>query len=223
MVEFVAQHPEISKSRFRNAIAAWRDPVTTDLTGELGTWAGSQGACPYIEVEARDADATSQLQALSTQTCPGTRVLFELFHRHRSALHWERSYTEADAMVGRDMLKGYAFAEIIGKQGPWKSEQVRAGIGIWGPHIDYPVHCHRAEEIYVVLAGGAAFGVGTSVQGDEPLMSIDENQYRMVEAGGAVTVRSMQAHGFRTHARPLAVFYIWQNGDMREKSSFLTT
>jgi len=198
MVEFVEQHPEIAKSRFKNAISAWRDPAATDLRGDKDRRVGSDCADRYVEVEARDANATSQLRTLSTQTGPGTRMLFEMFHRHHTALHWKQSYTEADAVVGRDMLEGYAFAEIIGKQGPWKSERVRAGIGIWGPHIDYPVHRHRAEEIYVVLAGAAAFGLAASAHRDEPFMSIDENQYQTVEAGGVVPVHSMQAHGFRT-------------------------
>ena len=33
-------------------------------------------------------------------------------------------------------------------------------------------------------------------------------------------IKSMRTHAFRTLEEPLSVFYIWQAGDLREKSSF---
>ena len=108
------------------------------------------------------------------------------------------------------MLAGYGFAEVVGKHGPFVSERVRAGIGVWGPNIDYPAHRHEAEEIYVIAGGSAEFRLGD--EGEEETV--------VKRAGDAVYVRSMLTHGFRTLSEPLAVFYVWQAGDLREKSSF---
>lgn len=48
---------------------------------------------------------------------------------------------------------------------------VRVGIGVWGSHLEYPLHEHEAEERHHVLADTRAFGTedGTwieSVPGD---------------------------------------------------------
>lgn len=74
----------------------------------------------------------------------------------------------------------------------------------------YPPHRHKAEEVYSILAGGMEFLLGDS-----------GNALRATHtAGESIYVPSMLTHGFRTRDRPLAVFYIWQNGDLREKSTF---
>lgn len=125
----------------------------------------------------------------------------------RHALKWEQSYTKADGVVGDDMLNGYGFAEIVGKLGPFVSDKVRSGIGVWGPNIDYPAHSHGAEEVYVVVAGEAEFTVG-----DAP------SAWR--RTGDAVLVPSNTVHGFRTGTKPLVVLYVWQDGDLREISTF---
>ena len=49
---------------------------------------------------------------------------------------------------------------------------------------------------------------------------LDGGSYEQRRAGDVVYVSSMRRHGFRTTALPLTVFYIWQAGDLREKSSF---
>ena len=131
-----------------------------------------------------------------------------LFERAKDRLKWEQSYTKADAVVGVAMLAGYGFVEVIGKHGPFRSDRVRSGIGVWGPGITYPAHCHRAEEVYVPLAGSACF-------------EVDGRAPQVGRAGDAVDVPSMRVHGFRTTDEPLVVLYIWQAGDLREKSTFL--
>nr|MDJ0970654.1 dimethylsulfonioproprionate lyase family protein [Kiloniellales bacterium] len=115
-----------------------------------------------------------------------------------------------DAVVGEDMLAGYGFVEVVGVHGPFLSTRVRAGIGVWGPDIVYPPHRHRAEETYIVVAGAAEFMVG-----EDPKASASK---RIV--GDVVHVPSMTTHGFRTRDDPVAVLYLWQGIDLREKSSF---
>lgn len=135
------------------------------------------------------------------------RELLSRFDRHRHVLRWEQSYRREDGLVPQAMLDGYGFAEIIGQRGPFISERIRAGIGIWGPAIDYPRHRHRAEEVYILLAGSAEFVLGDRAP-----------ETRL--AGDAVYIEPDSPHGFRTTDRCLAVYYLWQAGDLRQASTF---
>ena len=136
-----------------------------------------------------------------------TREFMELFVGHCSTLRWEQSYTQEDRAVGNDMLSNYGFAEIIGKQGPFVSTRVRAGIAFYGPHLFYPPHRHQAEEIYAVLAGNAT----CQIEGNEPA----------IRAPGDILYHAPQErHSLRTGENPLVIAYFWQGGDMREKPSF---
>ncbi|MEM9043770.1 MAG: dimethylsulfonioproprionate lyase family protein [Pseudomonadota bacterium] len=184
---FVAEHSDVSVNRFKSGITDWGSE-----------W---QGVSPEF------LPAADLLPSTLSLTIDRTLGLTTAFSKHRGSRKWEQSYTRSDNLVGDDMLVGYGFAEVIGKNGPFVSEKVRSGIGIWGPDIVYPAHQHVAEEVYVALAGSAEF----SLEGDAP---------RMVGPGEAVYVKSNRMHGFRTIDQPLVVFYIWQAGDLRQKSNF---
>ena len=132
---FVAGHPDPAVQRFQDSITNWGDHWTA--------------------VTPRTLPATDTLSTTLSLTIEQTHALTSCFDREKHHCRWEQSYTSADGVVGDDMLTGYGFAEVIGKLGPFVSTRVRAGIGVWGPNIVYPPHRHRAEEIYVVLAGSA--------------------------------------------------------------------
>ena len=139
---------------------------------------------------------------------PGIDRMLQLYSTNKGDFKWEQSYTRSDQVVGEDMLSGYGFVELIGKYGPFVSDSIRCGIGVWGPHINYPVHKHQAEEIYLVMSGSAMFKVG---ERSEALKTPED----------VVFVESMTPHGFRTVDHPMVLFYLWQAGDLREKSTFL--
>lgn len=184
---FVARNPDPDVQRFREDVVQWG----SDWTG----------------VEPHALPASDILVQTSDLAAPGTRDLLAAFVNERITRKWEQSYTKADGVVGDDMLSGYGFAEVIGTLGPFVSTRVRAGVGVWGPWIDYPAHRHQPEEVYVVLGGSAEF-------------HIEGRATRLCRAGEAVHVTPLLTHGFRTLAEPLAVFYIWRSGDLREKSRF---
>ena len=190
ILAFVGAHQNAGVQPFKDSLANW----------------GTESC----RVAARDLPATRFMSPSLSLTHPGTHALVALFEAEKANLKWEQSYSRADGVVGEDMLSGYGFAEVIGKQGPFVSEKVRSGIGVWGPDIDYPLHRHRAEEVYVVLAGSARFQLG---DGDNVSSGVRG-------PGDVVHVPSMLTHGFATGQEPLVVFYIWQAGDLREKSSF---
>jgi mannose-6-phosphate isomerase-like protein (cupin superfamily) len=144
--------------------------------------------------------------AISVSTVRG-RQLLASFEQHKSRLRWEQSYRKQDGLVPQAMLDGYGFAEIIGQQGPFVSDRIRAGVGVWGPGIVYPRHQHLAEEVYIVLSGSAEFKVGDSA-------GLGRG------AGEVVFVESNAMHGFRTTDQALVVYYLWQAGDLRQVSRF---
>ena len=186
-LEFVAGHADPALRRFRAAVAAW--------------------GVDWVAVPPAHLPAADLLPAALANTVAETHDLTALFAAERESRKWEQSYTRADGVVGEDMLSGYGFAEVIGKRGPFLSEKVRCGIGIWGPDILYPPHRHRAEEVYLLLAGRAAF-------------TLEDAPPEIRGPGEAVHVPSLQTHGFRSLDEPMVVFYVWQAGDLREKSSF---
>lgn len=190
ILSFVAGHPHPELQRFKDSLAQWGQNWTAVTPRLLPA-----------------ADTLSRALALAP---PKTRALIDLFEQEKHTRKWEQSYTKADDLVGDDMLAGYGFAEVIGKLGPFVSTRVRAGIGVWGPNIDYPPHRHQAEEVYVPLAGAASFRLGSG-----EALSVETRG-----VGDAVYVPSMLTHGFRTLDQPLAVLYIWQAGDLRETSHF---
>ena len=140
ILAFVAEHPDNVVDRFREPVANWGHD-----------WCG---------VEPTYLPASEMLEQMLMQSSPATNGLLSLFTQESRSLHWEQAYTQAAAPIGGRMLANYGYAEIIGKQGPILSAYVRAGIAIYGPWIDYPLHQHRAEEVYVVLAGAAGFRLG---------------------------------------------------------------
>jgi mannose-6-phosphate isomerase-like protein (cupin superfamily) len=161
----------------------------------------------WIDVSRDQLDVADLLDDALARSVPQTRALLKTFMRHRERLRWEQSYSKADGVVSDAMLACYGFAEILGKQGPFVSESIRAGIGIYGPGIEYPIHRHHAEEIYIVLAGAADFMIG-------------EARGIRKTAGDVVFMKSNTPHGFRTGEQAFVVYYLWQGGDLREISSF---
>lgn len=161
----------------------------------------------WADVPSAHLPVKELLTRMVAYTSPDSEMMLKLFEQHRDDLRWEQSYTKEDGVVGEDMLCAYGFTEIVGKHGPFLSERVRSGIGVWGPNITYPIHRHQAEEVYVVLAGSAVFTVG-------------DNPDRECSHDEVVYVKSMTPHGFRTQDDPLVIYYIWRNGDLREISTF---
>jgi len=185
--DFTLTHPHLAVQKFRDSMRNWGDN--------------------WITVEPSYLPAADFLSETFANTDQQTRGLVETFERHKNRLRWEQSYRKEDDVVPEAMLEGYAFAETIGMQGPFVSERIRAGIGIWGPEIVYPRHQHQAEEIYIVLAGSAEFKIG-------------EAEESRRSTGDVVYVESNTPHGFRTTDQSLVVYYLWQAGDLRQISNF---
>ena len=175
--------------------------LRTDLFNFLSPLAKTKENAPKI------TPATKNLKRGIETASPETRGLIELFDQHKSLLYWEQTYSKKDAFISEAMLADYGYAELIGTRGPFVSDRIRCGVGIYGANITYPMHWHLAEEIYIPLSGGARYTIG-----DKP-----ETRHG---PGEVVFVKSNTPHEFSTDDEALVVFYLWQAGDLRQVSEF---
>ena len=169
----------------------------------LENWGDTWQAVEAVMLSAAK-NLADTLKLANNQSAP----LLSAFIQHSENIHWERTYKSSDTAVDKKLIENYCFAELVGLLGPFVSDRIRAGIGIWAPGVHYPSHQHLAEELYIVLAGSAEYTVGNI-------------QPTIYSTGQQVHVPSNTPHGFRTDTEPLVVLYFWQSGDLRQKSTFL--
>jgi len=187
LCDFASNHADPQLAPFKPALRDWGDAWQAAAPAQL---------------------PVAGLLAEALQDCaPGARDLLQTFVEHNPQLRWEQSYRREDGLVPERMLDGYGFAEIIGLRGPFVSERIRAGIAVWGPHIDYPQHRHQAQEAYILLSGSAQF-------------EFAQQSPQIRRAGDVVFVSSNLVHGFRTAEQSLVLCYLWQGGDLRQTSRF---
>ena len=75
-----------------------------------------------------------------------------------ASLAWQQSYGRDD--VGSPFLDNYGWCELVGLRGPLASVRIACGFLLLGPATLYPRHHHEAEEVYLPLAGTAAWQRG---------------------------------------------------------------
>jgi hypothetical protein len=119
------------------------------------------------------------------------------------ALAWRRSYTLAD--VSAAFLDSYGWTELMGLMGPTPSEHLACGLLLLGPNSIYPPHRHEAEEIYVPLAGTAAWKRGTKPWHEQP-------------PGTLIHHARHEPHAMRTTNEPLLALYLWRSENLAQKS-----
>lgn len=181
---------------------AREEPAIERFGDSLRNWGSEFRAVDPVRLPAVDC-----LPAAAADAKSPARELLKLFDRYKDQLYWEQSYTKEDDLVPESMLANYGFAEIVGSRGPFVSNRVRCGVGIYGPGVHYPRHWHEAEEIYLPLSGGARF-------------SIDGNPVDCAP-GEVIFVASNTPHGFTVNEnRAIVLFYLWQAGALRQTSTF---
>lgn len=186
----------------RDYVLGHADPLVARFRDSIRDWGSEYRPADPARFAAADSLAIAEIDADS----PGSELL-ALFQRHNPELRWEQSYRREDKLVPDRMLDTSAFAEILGSRGPFVSDRIRSGIGVYGREVHYPRHWHQAEEVYLPLSGSARFHIDGETVERGP--------------GDVVFVASDTPHGFTVNPdRALIVFYLWQAGDLRQTSSF---
>ncbi len=122
--------------------------------------------------------------------------LAEALDQLAPSLAWSRR-PGAEA-AGTDFAAGHANAVVVGPTGLERRQDVRVGISVMAPHIQYPDHRHPPEEVYVVLSPGAWR------QGEGPWFEPG--------VGGIVHNPPDIVHAMKSGAAPLlAVWCLWED------------
>jgi len=109
--------------------------------------------------------------------------------------------TDSLQSIGNDMGSKMLVAELLGPSGMVPHEEIRVGLFVQCPHLDYTTRTHSAEETYIILAGEAYWGT-------------HENRPVRRGAGDIVFHPSFIPHRSRTYDRPTIAAWRW-SGDIR--------
>lgn len=127
-----------------------------------------------------------------------TQSLTDAIRATAHLAQWKHTYTEEE--VGADFLNRYGYYELFGPTGHFHSTQLRGYVAYWGAGLHYDWHSHQAEELYLIVGGGATF----RVEGNEAY--VGPNQTRHHE--------SWQSHAMTTTDQPILTFVLWRGEGM---------
>ena len=119
------------------------------------------------------------------------------------SLAWRRSYSPA--AVGAQFYENYGWTEFAGLTGPVPSKHLACGVLLLGPHVTYPPHRHEADEIYVPLAGTAAWKHGS-------------DRWRERLPGSVIHHAPYVPHAMQTGREPLLALYLWRSENLDQQS-----
>ena len=117
---------------------------------------------------------------------------------------WVQTYSEEE--VGRHFLDHYGYIELFGPTGIFRTQACRAFIGYWGPGLVYPMHDHKAEEIYLVLTGRCLF----EAEGDVPAD---------LGPGGIKFHRSGQSHAMTMGDEGMLALCLWRGAGLADNAT----
>jgi hypothetical protein len=145
----------------------------------------------------------SFLPELAVHADEKAKTMVTMLENSAEHLFWGQTYSPKD--FGATFLKKYGWTELIGLRGPIKSKDIACGFLLLGPEIEYPMHSHEAEEVYIPLSSPALW-----IQGHGHWVSRP--------SGVPIYHRSWLTHGIRTESMPLLALYLWRGGDLAQKS-----
>jgi mannose-6-phosphate isomerase-like protein (cupin superfamily) len=180
----------------RALLAALRAPLLTQFLGEWPTRSSARSVAP------QSLPVLRWLPAAREAAPPFSARFIDALVACAAALAWRRSYTVAEA--GTAFLDNYGWCEFLGISGPSRSERLACGVLLLGPNLIYPAHRHEAEEIYVPLAGTAAWQRGGLWTERAP--------------GAVIHHARNEPHAMRTGTVPLLALYLWRSENLAQKS-----
>lgn len=142
------------------------------------------------------------LPSLTNYTKQATTLVQTLI-ANTAHLHWGQTYSASD--FGSAFLQQYGWTELMGLRGPFANTKLACGFLLLGPNLEYPLHSHEAEEVYVPLVNGTIWARESESWEGQP---VDQPIYHP----------SWLRHGMRTTHTPFLALYLWRNGNLIQKS-----
>ena len=177
---------DLNEIHLKPFLSEW--PLTKGMT--FSTLSNSLPVLSYLPAVVKAADKK-------------TERLVKMLVSLANSLAWGQTYSAHD--LGLGFLEKYGWTEIIGQRGPIASDRIACGFLLLGPQVEYPRHCHEAQEVYVPLTGKTLW-----LKGDQ------DWAYRT--PGLPVYHASWETHAMRTETEPLLALYLWRGGDLAQKS-----
>lgn len=147
------------------------------------------------------------VQAAANAPEPSARLVGRLAAAS-DGLRWQQTYSADD--LGQFFLDRYGWVLLVGPDAPTTSNTLLSGFLFLGPGVEYPIHQHSAEEVYVVLSGVASWKIGDA-------------DWQIKPAGSIIHNPPWQLHGMRTdQGEPLLIGFMWNAGQV-EKSKMAPT
>ena len=146
-------------------------------------------------VSAYSINAAALMAGETDLSSPAYADLCAAFQMAGPHAHWRETY--ADTNIGQDFMDRFGCYCLIGDGGAFGSNKMRAWVVYMPADLWYTWHQHPAEEMYLVLAGQAAF----LRDGAEP---------EVLQAGGTSFHASNQSHAMRTSDHPVMAYVVWR-------------
>lgn len=129
---------------------------------------------------------------LTTDVYPAFR---DAFAAAAPLARWRETYKGTS--IGAGFLNRFGCYELVGRDAPYASNRMRSFVVYAPAGLHYPWHHHPAEELYLVLAGGAEF-------------LIEGQGGRMLGPGDTAFHASGQPHAMTTHDSPVMAYVLWR-------------
>ena len=134
-----------------------------------------------------------------------TNDFLELLKPVMSYLPWKYNYEEREDKPELGARIGWA--ELIGPEAPYKTEEFCLGFTLIAPDTVYPEHNHPATELYHVLSGNAFW-------------TLDGNRKKRTP-GELILHPSMHSHLMETKEETLLALYTWTGSDVVTLSEYI--
>lgn len=155
---------------------------------------GPQQSPSRLETPPACAHLRNAIEGAAAAAAPA-RELAEAFAAIEPRLRWQRR-PGAEQVPG-NFADGHANATIVGEGGLEARDDVRIGVSLMAPDVQYPDHRHPPEELYAVLS------LGHWRQEARP--------WHEPGIGGVVYNQPNVIHAMRSTQRPLlAIWCLWQ-------------
>jgi uncharacterized RmlC-like cupin family protein len=182
------------------ARALLTDLHSPELTPFLKEWPASP---ERRTVPASSVPVLSWLPSIQRSPAGFSAPLVNTLAGAAGSLAWRRSYSPA--AVGAQFYENYGWTEFAGLTGPAPSKRLACGVLLLGPHVTYPPHRHEADEIYVPLAGTAAWKHGN-------------DGWRERVPGSVIHHPPYVPHAMQTGQEPLLALYLWRSDNLAQES-----